>query len=145
MLDAIEATLNDKELRRVRLRETTARPEVVYEVTCNFDLSDHLLLIFYDKSGIEAANQMRHEFIANVSHELKTPLTVLICFVETLQTAAKDDAEVREQFLDRVWVHDIYLEICTVDIHIGRLRKSLCQYGLQDVKFTVRGAGYVLC
>ena len=33
----------------------------------------------------------------------------------------------REQLSDRVWGHDIYLEIRTVDFYIGRLQKSLCQ------------------
>ena len=50
-----------------------------------------------------------------------------------------------EQLLDRVWGHDIYLEICPVDVHIGCLRKSLCQYSRQDVKCTARGAGYASC
>ena len=99
LLDVVNATLDDKEPRRVRYQGTTAQNEVVYEVTCNFELSDHLLLIFEDKSGIEDANQMHRDFIDNVSHELKTPLTALIGFIETLQTAAKDDASAREQFL----------------------------------------------
>ena len=97
-LYAIDATLNDKELRHVRYQGTTAQHEVVYEVTCNFDLSDHLLLIFEDKSSIEDASQMRRDFISNVSRELKIPLTPLIGFVETLQTVAKDDANARKQF-----------------------------------------------
>ena len=42
---------------------------------------------------------MRRDFVANVSHELKTPLTSLIGFIETLQTAAKNDPAAREQFL----------------------------------------------
>mgnify|MGYP001372747544 CR=1 FL=1 len=99
LLDAIEATLKDKELRNARYQGTIAQREVVYEVSCNFDLADHLILIFDDKSGIEDANQMRRDFIANVSHELKTPLTALIGFVETLQATAKDDPNAREQFL----------------------------------------------
>ncbi len=99
LLDAIEETLSDKELRYVRYQGTIAQRKVFYEVTCSFDISDNLILIFDDKSGIEDANQMRSDFIANVSHELKTPLTALIGFVETLQTAAKDDPEAREQFL----------------------------------------------
>ncbi len=50
----------------------------------------------------------------------------------------------REQLLDRVWGRDIYVETRTVDVHIGRLRKALCQHGGDDLLRTVRGAGYAL-
>lgn len=50
----------------------------------------------------------------------------------------------REQLLDRVWGRDIYVDTRTVDVHIGRLRKSLCQFGGEDPLRTVRGAGYAL-
>lgn len=42
---------------------------------------------------------MRSDFVANVSHELRSPLTALYGFVETLQGPAKDDAEAHERFL----------------------------------------------
>ena len=50
----------------------------------------------------------------------------------------------RDQLLDRVWGRDIYVDTRTVDVHIGRLRKALCQYGGTDPVRTVRGAGYAL-
>jgi two-component system, OmpR family, phosphate regulon response regulator PhoB len=50
----------------------------------------------------------------------------------------------RETLLDRVWGRDIYVDTRTVDVHIGRLRKSLCAMGGEDVLRTVRGAGYAL-
>jgi len=50
----------------------------------------------------------------------------------------------REQLLDRVWGRDIYVDTRTVDVHIGRLRKALCQHGGDDPLRTVRGAGYAL-
>jgi two-component system phosphate regulon response regulator PhoB len=50
----------------------------------------------------------------------------------------------REQLLDRVWGRDLYVDTRTVDVHIGRLRKSLCQFGHPDPIRTVRGAGYSL-
>jgi two-component system phosphate regulon response regulator PhoB len=50
----------------------------------------------------------------------------------------------REQLLDRVWGRDIYVDTRTVDVHIGRLRKALCQNGGSDPVRTVRGAGYAL-
>jgi len=48
----------------------------------------------------------------------------------------------REQLLDKVWGHDIYVEARTVDVHIGRLRKVLKQSGGKDPIRTVRSAGY---
>ncbi len=50
----------------------------------------------------------------------------------------------RETLLDRVWGRDIYVDSRTVDVHIGRLRKALCQFGGEDPLRTVRGAGYAL-
>ncbi|MFN3993363.1 MAG: phosphate regulon transcriptional regulator PhoB [Tabrizicola flagellatus] len=50
----------------------------------------------------------------------------------------------REQLLDLVWGRDIYVDTRTVDVHVGRLRKSLMQHGGSDPVRTVRGAGYSL-
>lgn len=51
----------------------------------------------------------------------------------------------REQLLDSVWGHDIYVELRTVDVHIRRLRKGLDYDGKRpDIIRTVRSAGYAL-
>ena len=50
----------------------------------------------------------------------------------------------REQLLDRVWGREVYVDTRTVDVHVGRLRKALCQFGGGDPIRTVRGAGYAL-
>ena len=50
----------------------------------------------------------------------------------------------REQLLDAVWGHDVYVELRTVDVHIRRLRKVLNEDGARDVIRTVRSAGYAL-
>ncbi|RMF07527.1 MAG: phosphate regulon transcriptional regulatory protein PhoB [Alphaproteobacteria bacterium] len=50
----------------------------------------------------------------------------------------------REQLLDAVWGHDVYVELRTVDVHIRRLRKALNADGGKDVIRTVRAAGYAL-
>ncbi len=51
----------------------------------------------------------------------------------------------REQLLDAVWGHDIYVELRTVDVHIRRLRKGLDPDGnMPEMIRTVRSAGYAL-
>jgi two-component system, OmpR family, phosphate regulon sensor histidine kinase PhoR len=56
------------------------------------------LLIARDVTQLEAVARMRRDFIANVSHELKTPLTVISGFIETLQELELDERQ-RERFL----------------------------------------------
>ena len=48
----------------------------------------------------------------------------------------------REQILDAVWGHGIYVEPRTVDTHIRRLRKSLNLKGTKNLIRTVRSTGY---
>lgn len=50
----------------------------------------------------------------------------------------------REQLLDAVWGHDVYVEPRTVDVHIRRLRKALNIENNADLIRTVRSAGYAL-
>ena len=50
----------------------------------------------------------------------------------------------RDQLIDAVWGHDIYVDTRTVDVHIRRLRKALNDGGQADVIRTVRSAGYGL-
>ena len=49
----------------------------------------------------------------------------------------------REQLLDAVWGSDVYVELRTVDVHVGRLRKILKKAGEDPIR-TVRSAGYAL-
>ena len=48
----------------------------------------------------------------------------------------------REQLLDSVWGHEIYVESRTVDTHIRRLRKAINLKGTKNFIRTVRAAGY---
>ncbi|MPY68752.1 MAG: phosphate regulon transcriptional regulatory protein PhoB [Alphaproteobacteria bacterium] len=50
----------------------------------------------------------------------------------------------RNQLIDAVWGHDIYVDARTVDVHIRRLRKALNGEGKPDLIRTVRSAGYAL-
>ena len=52
-----------------------------------------------DVTEQKRAIQMHADFVANVSHEMRTPLASICGFIETLQGAAKGDLEATEQFL----------------------------------------------
>ncbi|MDG2523653.1 phosphate regulon transcriptional regulator PhoB [Caulobacter segnis] len=50
----------------------------------------------------------------------------------------------RERLLDAVWGPDVYIDLRTVDVHVGRLRKALNANADVDAIRTVRSAGYAL-
>ena len=60
---------------------------------------DHCLVRMNDVTARINFDKIRSEFVANVSHELRSPLTTLTGFIETLQTTAADDPEARIEFL----------------------------------------------
>lgn len=59
-------------------------------------------LAFYDITSLRKLEKMRKEFVANVSHELKTPLTSIRGFVETLLAGALRDESRSRDFLIRI-------------------------------------------
>ncbi len=58
------------------------------------------VIALHDLTAIKRADQMRADFIANASHELKTPITTLLGFIETLQGRAGENPEERARFLE---------------------------------------------
>lgn len=60
------------------------------------------IMVFADISALKRLMKMRSDFAANVSHELKTPLTAILGYVETLQAGAIDDKKIRGQFLEKI-------------------------------------------
>lgn len=58
-----------------------------------------VVVILHDITTAHRAEQMRADFVSNVSHELRSPLAALVGFIETLKGPAKDDSQARDRFL----------------------------------------------
>ncbi len=58
-----------------------------------------IVLVFHDITELKKLEQMRKDFLANVSHELKTPITSIKGFSETLLDGAMDNKKFCEHFL----------------------------------------------
>lgn len=59
-----------------------------------------IIIMLYDLTEVVQLEQMQTDFVFNASHELKTPITAISGFVETLQAGAKDDPTTLTQFLN---------------------------------------------
>ncbi|MEQ8853774.1 two-component system histidine kinase PnpS [Gimesia sp.] len=61
-----------------------------------------LVIVLFDMTELRRLESLRQEFVANVSHELKTPLSSIKAYTETLIRGAMDDPEISKTFLMRI-------------------------------------------
>src|SRR5213075_3424829 len=63
---------------------------------------DAMVAVFHDLTEIRRTERMRKDFVANVSHEFKTPLTSIRGYAETLLNAEPSDPAVKREFLEAI-------------------------------------------
>jgi len=74
------------------------------------------VLVLHDISDLRKLERVRRDFVANVSHEFKTPLTAIQGFAETLLAGAIDDPQNRIHFLEVILEHSRRLARLTDDL-----------------------------
>ncbi|MBS4535397.1 PAS domain-containing protein [Clostridium sp. D2Q-14] len=77
-----------------------------------------ILIIIQDITEMRKLERMRKDFVANVSHELKTPLTSIKGFIETLKSGAADQKELRDKFLNIIDIESSRLNSLIEDLLI---------------------------
>ncbi len=83
------------------------------------------LLVLNDVTQLRHLEKMRQDFVANVSHEIKTPLTTIKGFVETLQSGAKENPEDAGRFITIIENHTHRLEAIIEDLlQLSRIEKK---------------------
>lgn len=75
-----------------------------------------IVMVMHDISEIRRLERMRSEFVANVSHELKTPIASVKGFTETLLSGAMDDKETATSFLQIIYDESERLNRLIMDI-----------------------------
>jgi two-component system phosphate regulon sensor histidine kinase PhoR len=98
---------------------------------------DERLLISRDITRLEAVARMRRDFIANVSHELKTPLTVIAGFLETMQELSLDEKQ-RARFMQLMQEQATSMQRLVEDLLTLSALESE-QNPMQDEKFAIVG------
>ncbi|QTN00049.1 PAS domain S-box protein [Sediminibacillus dalangtanensis] len=83
------------------------------------------VLVFHDITELKRLEEMRKDFVANVSHELKTPITSIKGFAETLLEGAMEDTELRRQFLEIILKESGRLQTLIYDLlELSKLEKE---------------------
>jgi two-component system phosphate regulon sensor histidine kinase PhoR len=74
------------------------------------------VIVLHDITDIERQEQMRKDFVADVSHEFRTPLAAIRGYAETLLDGALDDKEHNRKFLEIILSHSIRLNNIASDL-----------------------------
>ncbi|MEN1969646.1 ATP-binding protein [Lentibacillus sp. N15] len=83
------------------------------------------VLVLHDITELKRVEQMRKDFVANVSHELKTPITSIRGFTETLIDGAAKNEELRNQFLSIILTESQRLQVLVADLlELSKLDKD---------------------
>ena len=78
--------------------------------------TDGAVLVLHDITDLRKLERVRRDFVANVSHEFRTPLTAIQGFAETLLAGAMDDPQNRGRFLEIILEHSRRLARLTEDL-----------------------------
>ena len=95
-----------------------------------------IIAVLHDVTEVRRLERMRSEFVANVSHELKTPVTSVKGFAETLLDGAIDDPEAARDFLEIIYKESERLDRLIKDLlYLSQIEHQ--QLPLQVVKFNL--------
>jgi len=99
LLEKIDQHREDKKIRIVNV-EIKNPLFKFYKTTISNIQSEQVLLVFKDFTEVQKSQIIRSDFIANVSHNLKTPLVSIKGFLETIEDSAKDDPLSQKKFIE---------------------------------------------
>ena len=98
-----------------------------------------LLMLIHDETDSHRVEEIRREFVANVSHELKTPLAAIKGYAETVELAIVDDPESASHFMKQILSQCVRLERLVADMmqlaraQAGTHNMTLVQLPLREI------------
>ena len=91
-------------------------------------------IVLHDVTELRRLESTRRDFVANVSHELKTPLAAIIAYAETLRMGALDDPDKGPRFLQRIEDQAALLNELVGDLlTLARVESSQAAFDISDV------------
>jgi two-component system phosphate regulon sensor histidine kinase PhoR len=118
LLDVVQRALDSSEPQREELTwsGSSVRSLTVHAARLPGPPPRGAVLVLHDTTELRRLERLRQEFVANVSHELKTPLSVIKVCVETLLDGAMDDPQHRRQFLEQLTFQSNRLHALILDL-----------------------------
>jgi two-component system phosphate regulon sensor histidine kinase PhoR len=134
--DVVHRALRSKQLSTCELTRRAGPPRTfdVLATPLPGDPPPGVVLVLRDVSEVRRLERMRQQFVANVSHELKTPLSSIKAYTETLLGGAKNDPIHCERFLNRIDEQAGRLQDLIMDmLSLARIESGQAALDLADV------------
>jgi len=96
LLDAIDHNRQDKLIKKIDLEIKFPNYKYLKADIISAEL-ENVIVIMRDYTEVKKSQDLRSDFVANVSHELKTPLTSIKGFLEVIESSAKDDPQMQKK------------------------------------------------
>lgn len=95
-----------------------------------------IVLVFHDMTERKQLEEMRKDFVANVSHELKTPITSIKGFTETLLDGAMNERETLLQFLSIILKESSRLQTLIQDLlDLSKIEQQNFTLNIQKLQY----------
>lgn len=105
--EAIEKTQNDRTFSQCEFQTRELPRKIISARVSVLSYSQSsrmpgIAIVFHDVTDLRQLETMRRDFVANVSHELKTPLASIKAYAETLKLGAIDDRQKNVEFVEHI-------------------------------------------
>ncbi|HVJ85961.1 MAG TPA: ATP-binding protein [Caulifigura sp.] len=133
--DVIETAFRTRSHQRTELQLTRQKLTLaVSAAPLNVDPSGGILIVLHDVTELRRLERMRREFVSNVSHELKTPLTSIQAYSDTLLSGGLDDEAHRQSFVERIQEQADRLQTLILDLlRLARIESDDVAFEIHSV------------
>jgi len=133
LLAAIKMALSGQEQVTSEIAVGTVRPRSFAVTAAPVQATGHkgAVLVLHEITDLRRLERVRQDFVANVSHEFRTPLTAIQGFAETLLAGALEDPANRRRFVEIIREHATRLARLTEDL----LKLSRIEAGQLKLEF----------
>jgi len=117
VLNVVQEVLHHRRLLTIEIE--IPRKDIILSVIASRlpgEPAGGVLMVFHDTTELRRLENLRREFVSNVSHELKTPLAAIQAYTDTLLEGGLEDPSINRKFLQRIEEQADRLHMLIIDV-----------------------------